>query len=244
MTTDDAEAERNGSLAAEAGSDGGRTESQAADPERSAEASREQLATRRGLEPHVYQPAEDSALLARAVIESLTAAVPSTPGSTLESTPRVLEVGTGSGWVAQRVAAETDADVVASDLNPHACRQARERDLRVVRANLLAPFGTDTFDVVLFNPPYLPTDPDNEWDDWMEHALSGGPDGRRLIAPFLDQVGRVLAPGGVAFLLVSSLTDYDAVVGLADEAGFATEAVAQESYPFEVLSILQLVRRE
>ena len=190
--------------------------------------SRSQLAERRGLEPDVYQPAEDSGLLAEAAVDSLFR-----PGI-------VLEVGTGSGWVAEQVDAETDARVIGSDLNPHACRQARERGVEAVRADLLAPFADDAFDAVLFNPPYLPTEPDNEWDDWMEHALSGGEDGRRLIVPFLKDVGRVLAPGGEVYLLVSSLTGYDTVVELAEEAGFSVDEVVQESYPFEVLSILRL----
>ena len=190
--------------------------------------SRSQLAERRGVDPEVYQPAEDSGLLAEAAVDSL-----SDPGT-------VLEVGTGSGWVAEQVAAETGARVVGSDLNPHACQQARERGVEAVRADLLDPFADDAFDAVLFNPPYLPTDPDNEWDDWMEHALSGGEDGRRLIVPFLEDADRVLTPGGEVYLLVSSLTGYDIVVDLAREAGFSVEEVLQESYPFEVLSILRL----
>ncbi|MFO7833825.1 MAG: HemK2/MTQ2 family protein methyltransferase [Halohasta sp.] len=192
------------------------------------EDSRSQLAERRGLDPEVYQPAEDSGLLAEAAVDSLA-----DPGV-------VLEVGTGSGWVAEQVAGETGARVIGSDLNPHACQQARDRGVEAVRADLLGPFADDAFDAVLFNPPYLPTDPDNEWDDWMEHALSGGEDGRRLIVPFLQDVGRVLAPGGEVYLLVSSLTGYDIVVDLAEEAGFAVDEVRQESYPFEVLSILRL----
>ena len=188
------------------------------------------LAERRGVDPAVYQPAEDSGLLAEAAIGSL-------------SNPElVLEVGTGSGWVAQQVAAQTGARVIGSDLNPHACQQARERGVEAVRADLLEPFSDGVFDAVLFNPPYLPTDPENEWDDWMEHALSGGEDGRRLIGPFISDVERVLAPGGEVYLLVSSLTGYDIVVELAENAGFAVDEVVQESYPFEVLSILRLSR--
>ncbi|SEO70545.1 release factor glutamine methyltransferase [Halogranum amylolyticum] len=185
------------------------------------------LAERRGMNVEVYQPAEDSGLLAQAAVER------SVSGT-------VLEVGTGSGWVAQQVDENTDARVVGSDLNPHACRQARERGVEVVRANLLAPFRDGALDAVLFNPPYLPTDPDNEWDDWMEHALSGGESGRELIDPFLDDVGRVLAPDGVVLLLVSSLTGYDAVVERAEANGFTVETAVQESYPFETLTVLAL----
>jgi release factor glutamine methyltransferase len=187
------------------------------------------LAERRGLETNVYQPAEDSGLLADAAVEFARG--------------RVLEVGTGSGWVAEQVAEKGDAEcVVASDLNPHACRAARERGLEAVRGNLLGPFADDSFETVLFNPPYLPTDPENEWDDWMEHALSGGESGRELIVPFLEDLGRVLVTGGQALLLVSSLTGYDEVVELIGKAGFTHEEVRQESYPFETLSILRLTQ--
>ena len=195
-------------------------------------ADRPSLAEQRGVEGHVYQPAEDSALLAEAAIDDMA------------DPERVLEVGTGSGWVAEQVASETDAHVVGSDLNPHACRQARDRGVAAVRADLVAPFADDSVDAVLFNPPYLPTDPDNEWGDWMEHALSGGEDGRRLIQPFLADVGRVLRPAGVVYLLVSSLTGYEVVVDLAHEAGFETTELRQESYPFEVLSVLRLAATE
>jgi release factor glutamine methyltransferase len=196
------------------------------------------LRDRRGVETDVYQPAEDSQLLADAVCERLSSDSDGSDGS--ERT--VLEVGTGSGYVAGRIADETDARVIASDLNPHAVRQAREKGLEAVRADLVSPFSDGTFDVVAFNPPYLPTDPDNEWDDWMERALSGGEDGRAIIDPFLSSVGRVLAPDGSVYLLVSSLTDVDAVVERAGEEGFSAAAVADHSFPFETLTVLELFR--
>ncbi|GAA0521446.1 release factor glutamine methyltransferase [Halorubrum aquaticum] len=179
--------------------------------------------------PTVYQPAEDSGLLAEAAIEGARG--------------RVLEVGTGSGWVAERIAAERGLRVVGSDRNPHAAREARDRGVEAVVADLLDPFRDDAFDTVCFNPPYLPTDPENEWDDWMEHALSGGESGRELIEPFLADVGRVLAPDGVVFLLVSSLTGYEEVLALVEEAGFAHAVAREESFPFETLTVLRLDRR-
>ena len=187
---------------------------------------RDDLAARRGLERDVYQPAEDSRLLAEAAVE--------------HARGRTLEVGTGSGWVAEQVARETETTVVASDYNLAACKQARDRGLPAVRADLVKPFRDDSFDTVAFNPPYLPTDPDNEWDDRMERALSGGESGREVIDPFLDTVGRVLRPDGRVLLLVSSLTGFDTVVARAEANGFSVSTVRQESYPFETLSILRL----
>ena len=187
------------------------------------------LAERRGVETEVYQPAEDSALLAGVAVEHVG------------SDDRVLEVGTGSGWIAERVREETGAFVVASDLNPHACLQAAERGLPAVQADLVSSFRDAAFDVVVFNPPYLPEDAAAARDDWMERALSVGESGRAVVEPFLDAVERVLAPGGYVLVLVSSLTGVEDVVEFAGERGFSVVAVREESFPFETLSVLKLL---
>jgi release factor glutamine methyltransferase len=177
----------------------------------------------------VYQPAEDSGLLATAAVEDAAA------------TDCVLDVGTGSGYVASEIA-ETGAAVVGADRNPHACRQARENGIETVRTDLTAAFAHRTFDLVTFNPPYLPTTPDEKADDWMGMALSGGETGRAVIEPFLTDVGRVLAPGGRVLLLVSSLSGVETITERATEAGFDTETVATDSFPFEKLSVLRLTQ--
>jgi release factor glutamine methyltransferase len=186
------------------------------------------LAERRGMETEVYGAAEDSRLLAVAAVDEI------------REGERVLEVGTGSGYVAARVAEETGATVYASDLNPHACERAREAGLPAVRADLTLPFRDGSFDRVLFNPPYLPRDPDAERDDWMEVALTGGETGREVIEAFFDDVARVLAPGGSVLLLVSTLTDIEKVAAAADDRGLVARTVREEKYPFERLAILKI----
>ena len=186
------------------------------------------LADRRGTETTVYQPAEDSLLLAETAVEEVG------------SRDRVLEVGTGSGYIAATVTDEVGASVLGTDLNPYACMQARDRGVPAVRADLVAPFRDGAFDVVLFNPPYLPRDEDAAHDDWMEVALSGGKTGRAVVEPFLDAAGRVLAPDGYVLLLVSTLTGVDEVVEYAGERGFSAAAVREESYSFETLTVLKL----
>jgi len=188
------------------------------------------LRERRGVE-RVYPPSEDSGLLAAAAAARVDGLV--------------LEVGTGSGWVAERVSGAADR-VVGSDINPHACRAARERGVEAVRADLVSAFPADTFDAVLFNPPYLPDlpvdHPEGEpfGDDWMGRALSGGDTGREVIARFLDDVDRVVVPGGTVLLVVSTLSGFEEVVSLAERAGFGHERVRDESYPFETLTVLAL----
>lgn len=185
------------------------------------------LADQRDVE-QVYQPAEDSHLLAE------TAAAHIDPGDT------VLDVGTGSGYVAEYLWRETDADVVGSDLNPEACEQARARGLDVFRGNLVSGVRENAVDAVCFNPPYLPDTDEGVWDDWMETALTGGADGRAVIEPFLGDVGRALDPDGVVFLLLSTLTGPDEVRAMVEDAGFETETAAEESHPFEKLLVFRL----
>ncbi|RXK46708.1 HemK2/MTQ2 family protein methyltransferase [Halorientalis pallida] len=184
------------------------------------------LAERRDLE-QVYQPAEDSRLLADTAAERV------------REGELVLDVGTGSGYAAS-VTADAGVDVVGVDVNPLACREARANGVPVVQANLTDPFRDAVFDLVVFNPPYLPTPPEDERDDWMEYALSGGEDGRAVIEPFLDDVERVLAPGGRVLLLLSTLTGLEAVVEYAGEQGLVAEEVAAEKHPFERLVVLSI----
>ncbi|WP_136686964.1 HemK2/MTQ2 family protein methyltransferase [Halorhabdus amylolytica] len=190
------------------------------------ETARPPLAEQRGVDT-VYGASEDSHLLAEAAADSVE------PGE------RALDVGTGSGYVAGALA-EAGADVIGSDLNPAACRQAREAGIVAVRANLLNPFRAETFDLVAFNPPYLPADPDTEWGDWMGAALSGGEDGRAVVDPFLEDVCRVLRASGRAFLLVSSLTGIDEVREYAAGQDLNSSIVAEESFPFERLVVVRL----
>jgi release factor glutamine methyltransferase len=188
------------------------------------------LTDQRGVET-VYEPAEDSQLLADAVVEHV------------EDGERLLDVGTGSGYVARR-AGKAGARPVGSDLNPHACEHARDVGLSVVRADLTTPFAGDTLDVVTFNPPYLPEPEGGGWGDWMERAITGGEDGRAVVEPFIDDVARVLAPGGRVYLLVSTMTGPEEIRAYAAARGLDAAEIASESFRFETLLVLELTVAE
>lgn len=186
------------------------------------------LGERRGLNTTYYEPAEDSYLLATACVERIR------PDDT------VLDVGTGSGFVAAAIHDETGADVTGIDCNPHACQRTAARDIPVIRGNIVDPCCHDSFDVVVCNPPYLPTAPEEVRDDWLGVALSGGETGRDFVNRLFDDVGRVLRPDGRLLLLVSSLMDVARVRERAKQAGLhGTEIDRDESFPFEVLLVLE-----
>lgn len=147
------------------------------------------------VDPRVYPPREDSLLLAQ------TAEVH--PGEP------VVEVGCGSG-LASLSAARSGGRVLATDVNPYALqalrRTARERGLSIslARADLFS--GLRRFDVVLFNPPYLPSLPAGAGEDlWDRWALDGGPDGQGLLRRWLRELPEHLAPAGRAYLLFAEV---------------------------------------
>lgn len=137
---------------------------------------------------------------------------------------RVLEIGCGSGHISEELSRK--AEVLATDINPHAVRAARNLGVEVVRTDLFTGI-CGQFDLVVFNPPYLPTLPEERRNDWLEYALDGGSDGRAVIARFIDEVGRVLAPDGRFLLLVSSLTGISEVTRMIEDAGYRAESAAR-----------------
>jgi release factor glutamine methyltransferase len=181
----------------------------------------------------VYPPREDSRLL-------LPFAAPA-PGR------RVLEVGCGAGE-ASLAAARSGARAVATDRNLAALAWVRDRaaeeGLRVdvVRADLA--MGLGRFDLVLANPPYLPTPVESPGEDAADRlALDGGPDGARVTVRLMSDLADHLTPRGRAYVLVSSLQSPAAIAGALrawrDQGGTARR-VAERAIEGERLEVLEL----
>ena len=172
--------------------------------------------------PTVYRPSDDSFLL--------LAAVSISPGETF------LEVGAGAGLVALHAARITDA--VATDVNPDAVVLLRRNSrrnrvpLEVVRTDLMAGLR-GPFDVVAFNPPYLPGSP----RDTVERAWHGGREGSEVAARFLKDLPRVLATEGRAYLLLS---EQNAPARALANDGFRVNELVSKALFFERLEVLEL----
>ncbi len=173
----------------------------------------------------VYQPEADTYLLLSSVKDEI------------RSSDTVLEVGTGSGIIAQ--ACSERARCVATDVNPHACRMAHTLGVEVIRTDLYAGLK-GPFDLIIFNPPYLPTAENERLDDWLEYALDGGPDGREVIRRFASGLHRILHPYGRVLLLVSSLTGIQETRELFAEQGFLSFIVGEEITEGEHLVVFRI----
>lgn len=180
----------------------------------------------------VYEPAEDSFLLADAALEEAE------PGM------HILEIGAGSGFVSAVLRANIkNIRVFATEINPHAARCAKANEVEVIRTDLFRGLkpgsGGGSFDLILFNPPYLPTSEDEKVPGWLNYAFDGGASGRETLDRFLDEVRDYLKPGGKILVLISSITGFEAVKEKMMRLGFEVEVVRSKKVSFEELMVVR-----
>ncbi|MEI8003053.1 MAG: HemK2/MTQ2 family protein methyltransferase, partial [Methanothrix sp.] len=109
----------------------------------------------------------------------------------------------------------------------------------VIRADLFQGIK-GKFDLIIFNPPYLPTLPEERTGQWIDYALDGGESGRQTVDRFIEDLAGHLQPAGRALLLISSLTGLTEVQKTAASAGLTADVVADEGCFFERLYVLRL----
>lgn len=183
----------------------------------------------------VYEPAEDTLLLA----DNLD----------VHGGDRVLDVGTGCGILAV-LAALRASWVLAVDINPYAVRCARvnaERNgvldkIDFICGSLFDPLREGLrFDLILFNPPYLPLD--DRPGDWLDYAWAGGRDGRSVIDRFLSALPRYLEPGGRLLMVQSSLSDIEKTRSALEFWGFTVDIIDEIKSFFEIIVLMRAKRR-
>ncbi len=175
--------------------------------------------------PQVYEPSEDSFLLAEAAL------------SEVKDQKRILEVGCGSGIIAAVIKANTKAEIVGIDINPHAVKCTKENGIEVIRGDLLSCIK-GKFDIIIFNPPYLPTREEERTKDWISVALDGGFDGRKIIYKFLEQTVNCLVENGRILMVLSSLTGINEVKSKMKSMGYYVRDKSIARFMFERLSVI------
>jgi len=150
-----------------------------------------------------------------------------------------IDVGTGSGCIACALASErADLDVVAVDVSPAAAAVARENvralDLggrvRVIAADLFAGLRDIRADLIVSNPPYLPSAlmpelPPEVRIHEPRLALDGGSDGLAVIRRIATAARRYLRPSGALVVETAGGDHASAAAALLREAGWDQVAV-------------------
>ncbi len=145
----------------------------------------------------------------------------------------LLEIGTGSGYIAISYKLKNpEAEVWAVDIDESALEEAKENAKRnnasiIFKLSDVFENIDRKFDVIVFNPPYLPPDempPDNALID------------NGSLEKFINEVKKYLKEGGRAYVLVSSLTPN---LEILEKRGW--KKIKEKSLFFEKLFVYRLV---
>ena len=180
----------------------------------------------------VYAPQYDSQLL----IEAMSVATDVTDR-------RVLDLCTGSGVVAIAAAQIGARSVTAFDICPEAIRCARTNassagvvlDARV--GSWTAALAVGPYDLVVSNPPYVPTSPDVHLERIPStagpaRAWDAGADGRLVLDPLCEAAPRLLAEGGTMLIVQSEFAGAQKSLGGLRDGGLHAEVVMTQLIPF------------
>jgi release factor glutamine methyltransferase len=164
--------------------------------------------------PGVFRPRSDTWLLAAALRRQ-----PQLRGGS------VLDVCTGSGAIAVAAALAGAGAVTAVDVSRRAVLtarlNARLNGVRVeaLRGDLLGAVPGRRFDVIVSNPPYLPSDGDELPARGRARHTEAGGTGRVLLDRLIDAAPAHLARGGVLLVTHSSVNGERATLDRMRAAG-------------------------
>ena len=189
--------------------------------------------------PRVYEPAEDSFLLA-------------TYASGLSGS--ILEIGCGSGIASLSAAqASPKSTVLGVDINPEAvkCSQANAEANSIKNASFLlsdlfaAVPAPQKFDFILFNPPYLPTSRAERLKSPEENAAyDGGASGLDVFRRFIAEAPAHLSDGGKMAVIATSLGNgIEKTLALLEARVGSAQVLAEEKFFFERLVLLEAAKR-
>ncbi|MET8038356.1 HemK2/MTQ2 family protein methyltransferase [Streptomyces sp. NPDC005345] len=177
--------------------------------------------------PGVYRPQGDTQLLADALAkEDLSPAI------------EMLEIGTGTGALALNAAAR-GARVTAVDVSRRAVITARLNALRqhlplqALHGDFTQRVSGRRFDVIIANPPYVPSPAERLPTSGAARAWDAGPDGRLVIDRICASVPELLrADGGVLLMVHSAMCGPERTLKRLAQAGLAGQVTCRAQVPF------------
>ena len=176
--------------------------------------------------PGVYAPQWDTGLLVRAMGQE-----------DVGSATDVLDLGTGSGAVAVQ-AARLGARVTAVDISRLAVFTARVNALlarqrvRVRRGDLTTAVTGQSYDLVVSNPPYVPSPTARLPRRGPARAWEAGGDGRIFVDRICEAAPTVLRPGGVLLIVHSGLCGTETTLRLLAERGLRASVADRAVVPY------------
>lgn len=177
----------------------------------------------------VYLPSEDSYLLEKEVKEYLE--------SIEDKDIKILDMGSGSGIQSKACIKKGFENVLAVDIDRETLNHLKKQKLKTRKSNLFSNLKDhEKFDLIIFNPPYLPED---KYDKGID--TTAGKKGYEIILRFLKQAQSHLKKEGIILLLVSSLSNEGVIKKKSKELGYKLKKLNEKGVGFfENLYIYEL----
>ena len=145
----------------------------------------------------------------------------------------VLDLGTGSGFLAIIASKLGAKKVIATDISRRALKDAEENaalnnvdNIEFRLGSLYEPVNGEKFDVIISNPPMTPSPRQLPAYTW------GGPDGRRVLEPVIAEAPSHLRERGRLIIPVVSLVGIGRVYRLLINAGLRPRVLDYATYRF------------
>ncbi|KAL3850099.1 hypothetical protein ACJIZ3_011981 [Penstemon smallii] len=199
--------------------------------------------------PEVYDPCDDSFALVDALLADRA--------NLLEHHPSIcLEIGCGSGYVITSLALllgkeASGAHYMATDINPHAVGVTREtleaHGCHAELVNTDIALGLEkrlarSVDVIVVNPPYVPTPEEEVGCFGITSSWAGGENGRSVIDKILPVADKLLSEKGWLYLLTLTANNPLEICLLMRKKGYASRIILQRSTEEESLHIIKFWR--
>jgi len=199
----------------------------------------------------IYQPSDDSYLLAsvlnkyaksKTVLDMLRTSSNGVSSRAYSRTRTlkdlsVLDIGTGTGILANEAKQAGAKEVTAADINPESKNHLDKLNIPFIKSDLFNNIN-NSYDLIVFNPPYLPQDKREPKDSQL--ATTGGKKGDEIILKFLKQAPQHLNKNGIILLLLSSLTPQNKMLKFLDNNGFQHNVIATKKLFMETLFVWEI----
>jgi release factor glutamine methyltransferase len=192
----------------------------------------------------VYLPSDDTDLM----IEVLDAEIIKS-NKTFDS---AIELGSGNGFLSLEIY-DNVKEIISTDINPividyllNVKEQYNLEKQKITYSNLFDSIDEKKkFDLIIFNPPYVPSEEilseDDDEINGYDLAVNGGEQGREIIDEFVKQLPRHLEKGGVCYLLVSSLNSPLDIIENLKLENLSAEIIDSKKLFFEELFVLKII---
>jgi len=152
---------------------------------------------------------------------------------------KVLDLGTGSGIQARAAIKNKARSVLASDINQEVIKHCKNLGINCIKSNLFNKIK-GKFDLIIFNPPYLPYD--GREDKESKKVTTGGKKGDELILKFLKKGKKHLGKKGVFLIVLSSLTPRNRINELLKKENMRKKVLSKKKLFMETLEVWEIKR--